>query len=296
MLKNIAYKKFFIASLALIFAILIYTFPNINNKNIKPIIKCSNETVSLYALNNNNFLTLINILKPNNENEVNYIIDLLTINSITSSLLPLNFQGVIPQNTKLINYKKNDNILSFYFSKEFLSSNNINKIIEALTYTFINNKINGIKIFIEDNQLLVNPNNNEKLPNIITKNYGINKQYNITDTKNITKTTTYYISMINNEKYYIPITNITNNNLEKLEIIISEMKKTPIYEDNLISYLTAAYELNEYEIKNNEIILSFKNNLLYSLENKNIEEEITYTLSNSLMDTYNVENVFITFN
>lgn len=296
MIKNIAFKKFIVATLALIFAMLIYYFPSLKDNSVTPIIIENNETVNLYVLNQNNLLTQVNMPISIKEDEIKYKISLLTIDSITAALLPINFKGVIPQEVKLIDYSINNQILILNFSNELLNINNINQVIEALTYSFIDNKdILGITIKVNSNTLKENPNNNETIPNIITKEYGINKKYNITSSKNLTKTTVYYQSIINDEKYYIPITSYTNNNKEKLEIIVDELSKTPIYEDNLISYLTASLELKEYEINEDSINLSFKNNLLYSFSDDTIEEEIIYTLSNSLIDTYKINDIYINF-
>ena len=91
----------------------------------------------------------------------------------------------------------------------------------------------------------------------------------------------------------IPITKITNNKLEPVEVIVKELKSTPIYETNLISYLNASYELEDYEVLEESITLSFNNLLIANLNDDDTTEKVRYTLSLSLRDTYNIDNIVI---
>lgn len=290
MIKNLAFRKITIATLSLVIVFLIYSFPNKEMAKTQ-INYIDTKELSLYALDKDNLLGKINITVKKDEKDIESIINLLTINSLSSILLPNSFNGTIPSNTKLLNYDQTDNILTLNFSKEFLNSNDMNKTIESIIYSLCNDKINKITILIEDKNL------NEYLdyPNIFDKSFGINKKYDLTNYKNTSKVTIYYIKNNDDLKYYTPITKITNENKEKLEIIVSELKKTPIYEDNLVSFLTAAYELKDYEIKNSSIELTFNNPMLTNLSDNNIKEEIIYTLSNSIKDTYNIDNILINF-
>ena len=107
----------------------------------------------------------------------------------------------------------------------------------------------------------------------------------------------YYLSKYDDELYYVPITKITNNDEKNyVEIIVNELKTSPIYESNLLSYLNASYELESYEILENSITLSFNNNLIASLEDKDLVEKVKYSISLSLRDTYNLDNIIINMN
>ena len=85
--------------------------------------------------------------------------------------------------------------------------------------------------------------------------------------------------MINNEK---------NN---KVEIIIDELKSSPIYETNLMSYLASSVELESYEELENQITLSFNNAIFDDFNEENILEEVKYSISLSLQDTLDIDEV-----
>ena len=135
------------------------------------------------------------------------------------------------------------------------------------------------------------PFSKEKLPTILDKNFGINKIYEIDSLKDTKKTTIYYGSKTEDVFYYVPITYVSNTDQEKVEIIIEKLKSSPLYESKLISYLNANAEITDYQIKENEIKLSFNKYLLDDFENSSVIEEVQYTIYLSLRDTYNIESV-----
>ena len=146
-------------------------------------------------------------------------------------------------------------------------------------------------IFIEGSKLEYLPQSNIKLPNTLNRNFGINKVYDLTNLKNTTKTTVYYIGKEDELSYYIPVTKIDNNENDKVKIIIEELKSSPIYETNLISYLASSVELLNYETLENQIHLSFNNKIFADLNEKNIEEEVKYSIALSLKDSLNIDDI-----
>ena len=77
----------------------------------------------------------------------------------------------------------------------------------------------------------------------------------------------------------------------KVEIIIEELKTSPIHETNLISYLTASTKLLNYEALENSIALSFNNAIFSDLNNENIIEEVKYAIGLSIKDSLNINKV-----
>ena len=171
-------------------------------------------------------------------------------------------------------------------------------MIESLIYSLCElDNVKNIMIFVENEKLNELPNSKIKLPTTLDKSYGINKVYDIKNFKDTTKTTIYYLSKYENDFYYVPISKITNSDEKNyVEIIVNELKTSPIYENNLLSYLNASYELESYEILENSITLSFNNNLIASLEDKDLVEKVKYSISLSLRDTYNLDNIIINMN
>lgn len=287
MLKKNALRRICISTFSLFIVLLLCIFPNNETSYPEEIISINELTMPLYIKDQNGYVARTNIIKKK-DNDIEYIINLLTKGSLYENYLPVNFEPLIPENTKLLNYSLNDKVLKLNFSKEFLlvKENDEEKMIESLIYSLCElESIDKILIYVENKKLNELPNSKVKLPVSLDKSYGINKVYDIKSYKNVTKTTIYYASKTDDLTYYIPITKITNNDANAVEIIVKELKTSPIYESNLISFLNASYELKNYEIMENSVNMSFDNKMLLNLNDENITEKVKYTLSLSIRDT-----------
>ena len=287
MLKKNALRRICISTFSLFIVLLLCIFPNNETSYPEEIISINELTMPLYIKDQNGYVARTNIIKKK-DNDIVYIINLLTKGSLYENYLPVNFEPLIPENTKLLNYSLNDKVLKLNFSKEFLlvKENDEEKMIESLIYSLCElESIDKILIYVENKKLNELPNSKIKLPVSLDKSYGINKVYDIKSFKNVTKTTIYYASKTDDLTYYIPITKITNNDANAVEIIVKELKTSPIYESNLISFLNASYELKNYEIMENSVNMSFDNKMLLNLNDENITEKVKYTLSLSIRDT-----------
>ncbi len=297
MLKESAFKRIFIATLALFTLIFLYLFPIKNNNEVNESITYINAIkMPIYLIDENNYVARVHILK-NSENindNIKEIIKNLTINEKNEDYLPEGFKAIIPSNTKINSFSLNNGLLKLDFSKEFLniSKNKEVKLIETLIFSLTELKeVKKIMIFIDGEKLNKLPHSKIYLPENLDKSFGINKVYELNSFKNIVQTTTYYIAKNTDETYYIPISKYSNDSNEKVEIIIKNLKSSPINQTNLISYLKASASLKSYQILEEGIILSFDNNLIADLSNKNIIEEVKYSIYLSLRDTYNIESV-----
>lgn len=287
MLKKNALRRICISTFSLFIVLLLCIFPNNETSYPEEIISINELTMPLYIKDQNGYVARTNIIKKK-DNDIEYIINLLTKGSLYENYLPINFEPLIPENTKLLNYSLNDKVLKLNFSKEFLlvNENDEEKMIESLIYSLCElESIDKILIYVENEKLNELPNSKIKLPVSLDKSYGINKVYDIKSYKNVTKTTIYYASKTDDLTYYIPITKITNNDANAVEIIVKELKTSPIYESNLISFLNASYELKNYEIMENSVNMSFDNKMLLNLNDENITEKVKYTLALSIRDT-----------
>lgn len=287
MLKKNALRRICISTFSLFIVLLLCIFPSNETSYPEEIISINELTMPLYIKDQNGYVARTNIIKKK-DNDIEYIINLLTKGSLYENYLPVNFEPLIPENTKLLNYSLNDKVLKLNFSKEFLlvNENDEEKMIESLIYSLCElESIDKILIYVENEKLNELPNSKIKLPVSLDKSYGINKVYDIKSFKNVTKTTIYYASKTDDLTYYIPITKITNNDANAVEIIVKELKTSPIYESNLISFLNASYELKNYEIMENSVNMSFDNKMLLNLNDENVTEKVKYTLALSIRDT-----------
>ena len=149
--------------------------------------------------------------------------------------------------------------------------------------------IKGIKISINGKNLEVLPKSNIILDDVLTKSFGINKEYNLTSTSDILKVVLYYYQEIDNNKYYVPVTKYVNNKEDKIKVIIDNLKNGYLYQTNLMSYLNDRVEVLQYEEVNNIVSLSFNN--LITLDPEGAQEEVIYTISNSIFSSMDTEKI-----
>ena len=189
MLKRAIKKRILITITTLIILLIIYIIPI--NKEFNETISYNNNINYIYLLNDNKLIrTSIISNEEDTLNKVKEIINNLKDNNYNDKL-----KSIIPKDTKIIDLSLDNKLLKINFSKELLniSSNLEEKLIESLIYSLTElDEIDSIMIFIENKLLLQLPNSNKKLPSILTRDYGINKIYNLTSINNVNKVTIYY--------------------------------------------------------------------------------------------------------
>lgn len=298
MLKKSIMKRITISSLALLILLITYLFPTkiTGNHYEQNLSYTETQKGVVYLLDKDYYVSRVNMVMNSKEtlDKIKEIIGILTIKRKESEYMPANFYGVIPNDTILNTVTLEDGLLKLDFSKEFLNTSQSmeRKMIESIVYSLTEiPEVKNILIFVEGNQLLELPFSKEKLPTLLNKDFGVNKIYDFDQIKGTSKTTIYYGNKTDALFYYVPVTYVSNINQEKIEIIIEKLKSSPIYESNLISYLNANAEITNYEIKENEIKLSFNEYLLDDILESTILEEVQYTIYLSLRDTYHIDQV-----
>lgn len=299
MLKRASLRRIMVATLALFILLIIYFFPTTTpiEESLSYIEK---EEIPIFLVDSLEYIARTSIVKNSESTEelILEVIASLTIGSEKSNYIRDGFKGIIPENTKVLDISLEDNILTINFSKEFLnvSLESEEKMLEALVYSLLEiPDVKKISILVEGEKLKNLPNSKKKLPEFLDRSFGINKIYNLDSIKDTSKTTIYYLSKYNDYYYYVPVTKITNDTTEKAEIIIKELKSTPIYHTNLISYLAASTNITNYEILENSISLSFDNHLLANLNDEDMLEEVKYSIALSMRDSYGVDEVLFNF-
>lgn len=299
MLRKSSIRRIMLATLALFLLLIIYFFPTSPSIS-ESLSYIEKEEMPIFLVDNMDYIARTSIVKnsDNTTDLIKEVIESLTIGSTKSNYIREGFKAIIPEGTKVLALKLEDSILTINFSKELLnvSQDTEEKMLEAIIYSLTEiNSVKKIKILVEGKSLTNLPNSNKKIPELLDKNYGINKIYNLDSIKDTSKTTIYYLSKYNDYYYYVPVTKISNENLEKAEIIINDLKTTPIYHTNLISYLAASTNLTNYEILEDSISLSFDNHLLAGIDDEDMLEEVKYAISLSIRDSYGINEVIFNF-
>lgn len=302
MLKKSALRRIAVTSVALFIFTILSIFPTSLEEHFESQ-TTTNDSVygAIYLIDPNQYVARTQVVIKNNDiiNQAREIIEMLTINGSKAHYLPNGFTAVIPSGTKVQEIDIQNGILKINFSDTFLKipKGSEEDVIESLIYSLTEIKdVQGILIYVDGELMTTLPNSNIKLPTTLTRDYGINKIYDLTKIQNVTKTTTYFVSKYQDFLYYVPVTEITNNEKEKVEIIIERLKSSPTNQTSLMSYLNANAELLDYEILENDIHLSFNQYLFDDFQNKQILEEVEYSIALSMKDTLDVQAVNFSIN
>ena len=302
MLKRKALKKIMVTTLTVCLLLAIYLMPSneISNEftdKMEVNYSSNIETVSLYLLNDDELLVMANTIVDKDKeitDKVKSIINNLLDTS--NELLPNGLNGIIPKKTKILDVYHTEGIVTVNFSKEILSvdENLMERMLESITFSIIDiDGVKGVKILVEGKDINKEVTN-KSLPDVFTRDFGINKKYDIKNRRDIQKVVIYYIDEIDNDKYFVPITKYMDDNREKINIVIDDLSSSYIYEPNLVSYLNQNTELINYEIDSDTMILNFNTSIFMS--DKEILEEVVYSISYSVFDNYDVEEVVFKVN
>ena len=290
MLREKILRKIYITTLIIFVLFIISSFTISKNiTNIKT--EYQTKLSSIYLLDDNNYLLKVNIsVKDNLNDNIPIIINSLKENNKHYSGL----HGLIPVNAEINEWKLDNGILTIDFNKDLFNVNDNlkEKIVECIVFSLLNfNEINGVKITI--NKIPLNEIISD-FEDILTKDIGINKEYEITRTSDIQKVVLYYYEEKDSNKYYVPITKYLNSNDDKIKIIIDNLKTNYLTKTNLMSYLTDKINILKYEKTNDIVTISFANVL--DFDSLDIKEEVIYALSNSIIDSNIATKVIFTQN
>ena len=253
-------RKLFYTTLTTFIIITVYTISSFKDNTLRTNLELEEvinmKTNTAYLLNKNNYLTKVNIYLDSNkqEEQVKYMVEYLKKNN---KRIERGYKGYIPEKTNILSIEIKDNILYLDLSKDFLEEN-IKVTVPGLVRSLLSIKnIDRVDLKVEKEYI----NNYDKL---LDDKIAINEEYNINNRKNISEVVIYYLTNDNN---YIPVTKYLNDDREKIEIIIDELKESN--NSNLISYLNNNLKLNDYEEENDVYILKFND---YLNEDKTTKE------------------------
>lgn len=297
MLKRKAMRKIFVTTFVMFILLTIYFIPSKDGNELGNIVYrySDSKDISIYLLNEREQLAKVNLKIADNslKETIKSIIKKLTVSN--DATIPSGLEQIIPKNVKVLDVNVDEGIVHINFSKEFLSISNdsIETVVESISYSILDlNDITGVSIYVDgENISKLFPKN---IPNIITKEYGINRRIELKNFMDISKIVIYYIDTINNQNYYVPITKYVNDKRDKIKIIIDELSSNYIFEPNLITLLDKNIKLMDYEINNDIMILNFNNSIF--MEGDSILEEVVYTISYSVFANYDVNEVVFMVN
>lgn len=304
MLKKRLIRKILVATSALFALALIYLIPSEENdpnlefnQNLE-YIDLEVVTNSIYLIDDNNYVakTKVVVNSTTIEDKVKELVEVLISGGSGENKIPNGFKSILPSETKILSVKYENGLVKINFSKDLLDINieYEEKIIEALVYTITSiDEVEKIIIYVEGDILNKLPQTGINLPSTLDRNFGVNKLYDFTKTNDINQVTIYYLNKHNDNYYYVPVTKYLNDNREKIKIIIDELSSKNSYNTNLLSYLNSNTELLAIEEQADILELTFNSYIFSDVDNKDILEEVIYTICLSIKDNYDVDQVVI---
>lgn len=304
MLKKISIRKLIISFSALFTLFLIYLIPNNENdknklEDIPQELEYVNNdlvTLSVFLLDSYNMLgkTEVPVSSKDIESLAKELLEVLINGGANEDRIPNGFKSILPSDTKILSLKYDKDLIKVDFSKELLNTSKEmeEKVVEAIVYTLTSiNGVNKVIIYVDGNILTKLPQTKINLPSTLDRSFGINKEYDINSIKDINQVTIYYVNKNNDNYYYVPVTKYLNDDRDKIKIVIDELSGNSIYNTNLMSFLNSNAELISSEKKDDLMHLNFNEYIFSDIEEKNILEEVIYTISLSVCDNYEVKGV-----
>lgn len=304
MLKKTSIRKILVSLSALFALFLIYLIPNgsyENKLNIDYELNYIEEDVDkevIYLLDSYNMLGRSEIVFNEKTSDIELkarnLIQVLIKGGEGEDHIPNGFRSILSSETKILSLKYNEGIIKIDFSKELLDidKENEEKAVEAIVYTLTSiDGVDKVIIYVEGDILNKLPQTKKNLPAILDKSFGINKEYDITSTNNITMTTTYYINKYNDEYYYVPVSKFSNDDRNKITIIVDNLSSSPSYKANLMSFLNYNTKLLSATQDVDSLSLNFNSYIFNDSSEKKILEEVIHTISLSVANNYDVKEL-----
>ena len=299
MLKKISIRKIVLSSLALFAMFLIYIIPaNENKLDIKEDLEYVNtniESTPIFLMDKNSYvaLTSVAVSDTNIESKARQLIKVLTIGGMDSKI-PSGFSAIIPPNTEVLSLSYENGLIKVDFSKDLLnvSEDLEEKMVESIVYTLTSiDKVDRVIIYVEGDILTKLPKTKINLPSTLDKTFGINKEFDLTSTKDITDVTIYYINQISDNYYYVPVTKYVNDSRDKASIIIDELSNNFDFNKNLMSFLNEGTQLVSSTVKDGQMQLNFNEDILNDNISEAISKETLDTISLSMGANYEIKEV-----
>ena len=291
MLKRKAFNRIFLSTIAFFVVFALYNLKVVDNNSNDNNEKVSdNQTETIYTLNSNNYISGTDVYVGKFytlQDKIKKKLEIMTEENDKNALLPSYFQPILPENTKVLDVVVEDSLVKIYFSKELnnITEEQSEKMIEAIVYTITDENVLGIEIYVDGQILKYVPHTKQELPVVLTKDYGINKVYEVFGSNDIAKIAMTYYMNCGNNFCEVPITKYLNDSREPLEIIFDEFKT--ISEDFKLVSLLDNTNLLSYQISKNGIEVNL---------DKNITKDESNLIFSSIFNNYDVKRIIILVN
>lgn len=300
MLKKISIRKITLTSVALFTCLLIYLVPSVNEDvqytEDLEYVDNTNTYSPVFLLDKNSYVAEASVATSSETitDKARELLNVLIIGQ--SDNVPNGFSPIIPPNTEILSLSYNNGLIKVDFSSDILEIDEKleEKMIEAIVYSLTSiDGVDNVIIYVNGEILSKLPKTKINLPSTLNRSFGINKEFSLTSTKDITDVTVYYINQINDNYYYVPVTKYLNDTRDKITIVIDELTTGFNYNSNLMSFLNEDVKLVSSNLTDNTLSLEFNSSIFDDINTEEVLEEVIYTICLSAYDNYDIDEVVL---
>jgi germination protein M len=300
MLKKIIIKRVILTT-CVVFALgLLYLIPkNESQLSVNQKLEYTSKEVdthTVFLLDSNNYVAMTSVMVQNKEpvNLARELLEVLITEGTGESKIPSGFKSIIPEGTVINNLSMEDGLMKVDLSNTALDVREDleEKMVESIVYTLTSIKdVKKVMLFINGEVLSRLPKSDIVLPSTLDRSYGINKKYNFMSLDNLLSLTIYYVNEYNDKFYYVPVTEYVNDNRDKISIIVDELSSNSFYNSDLMSFLSKDAKLLSSQNDDHTLKLEFNDAIFSDMDEKNILEEVVYSISLSAFDNCDATKV-----
>ncbi len=199
------------------------------------ILETSKTYHRVYLLSNDDYVVPLSVKMEKRSTTQEEILEVFACLKTNSKVANNHLHGYIPENTKIDHLTIDKGLLTIDMSADFLTYSETNelKMVESLVYTFLDfEDINALSLKVEGKVLNALPRGNLVINNPLTLEMGINRPtVSSIDTLNKESSIVYYEKQYGNQKYYVPLTVMTDKQESRVKAFYEATKEKP----NLIS-------------------------------------------------------------
>lgn len=251
----------------------------------------------LYLLDENG-LVVPRTFQFENESEVlKQSLEHLVVEGPITNQLPSGLQAVLPPDTEVQGIDlSEDGTVAVDFSPEFAEypEEHEEALLQAVTWTLTQfDEVEQVEIQINGHTQETLPNADTPVGDGTAETVGINLEGNgPADITASEATTVYFISVKEDDEYYVPVTRRIDGDENEAEAVVDALLSGPSPETDLISALRQNVELvDEPELEDGVLTVNFNEALLAENDGEALAEEAMAMLTLSLTGIEGVEEV-----
>lgn len=261
-------------------------------------------TSQLYLIDKSGFVVPYSMTLPETKSVAKQALEYLVEGGPISNLLPNGFRAVLPQDTQVLGVDIKDGTATVDFSKEFKNYKKEDeaKILQAITWTLTQfDSVENVKIWVNGHEQKEMPVNGTPIQDGVSRAIGINHESSdVVDITNTHPLTVYYMSEVDGQHYYVPVTKrISNTETDSIVSAVEELVEGPALSTGLLSDFQDGVELlSAPKYEDGKVTLDFNEAIYGSFDEKQkiISSQVLQSLVLTLTEQKGIESVAVTVN